>query len=176
MSDFANTLVKVKYTDEGYLPNLPPHLISDKEMFDAFIENDISYFFMNYPLLAEPLKDVYDELVTAIRYHISQYLDNNVELPDWVYSYMLGVTINNSSPQLDRHFLLENLNCDVIDDKMTELSQSRCYQVSKKCVNRLTKSERQVYVGENDDILVTRPPTIFGEPHVIKYLRVNGPA
>lgn len=167
-----HTNIKIKYAEEGYLPNLPPHLISDEEMFDAFMENDISYFYMNYPLLDEALREEYDTLVAAIKFHIKQYRDEGVAIPDWVYSYMLGVVINNSSPQLDRHFLLVGLNCDVIDDFMTPLCQSNCYQVSKKCVNRLPKKDREVWV--DDELVQLRPPTLFGEPHVIKYIRVNG--
>ena len=33
-------IIKIKYTRLGYLPNYPYHLISDEEMFNAFIDLD----------------------------------------------------------------------------------------------------------------------------------------
>ena len=34
---FTHDVIKQMYTLEGYLPNYPPHLISDEEMFEAFL-------------------------------------------------------------------------------------------------------------------------------------------
>ena len=34
---FVHDVIKIKYAREGYLPDLPYHLISDEEMCDAFI-------------------------------------------------------------------------------------------------------------------------------------------
>lgn len=170
----TDDLVKIKYSEEGYLPSLPPHLISNEEMCDAFLHNEISYFYMNYPLLEESLNEEYQTLVGSIEYHISNFLKliNPTPLPNWVYSYMLGVTVNNMSPQADRHYLLSGLHCDVIDDMMTPLSQYNCYQLSKQYVNKLRADEKKVLV--DDQWVITRPPTMFGEPHVIKMIRING--
>lgn len=35
---FLHDIIKIKYIREGYLPNYPPHLISDEEMCDAFLK------------------------------------------------------------------------------------------------------------------------------------------
>ena len=70
MSNIVHDLIKMKYVNEGYLPNWPYHLISDDEMCDAFMrfDQDINdkglpdgpyyykgYFFLMYPLLSKCL-------------------------------------------------------------------------------------------------------------------------
>ena len=74
---FIHNNIKIKYVNLGYLPNWPYHLISDEEMFDAFMSNVVidksecrydetsksyvgsklesgqGFFFDNYPLLDE---------------------------------------------------------------------------------------------------------------------------
>lgn len=35
-----NDTIKIKYVREGYMQNYPPHLLSDKEMVDAFLKLD----------------------------------------------------------------------------------------------------------------------------------------
>ena len=47
--------IKIKYTREGYLPNYPYHMISDEEMFKAFldVENQSGFFYDNYPILED---------------------------------------------------------------------------------------------------------------------------
>ena len=37
---FIHDLIKIKYIREGYLPNYPYHMISDEEVFNAFINPD----------------------------------------------------------------------------------------------------------------------------------------
>lgn len=43
MMSLVHDLIKIKYVREGYLPNYPYHLISDSEMCDAFINNELNY-------------------------------------------------------------------------------------------------------------------------------------
>lgn len=69
-SNIIHDLIKIRYVNEGYLPNWPYHMIADDEMCDAFIrlEQDINnkglpdgpyyykgYFFLMYPLLNQCL-------------------------------------------------------------------------------------------------------------------------
>lgn len=235
---FIHDIIKIEYIRQGYLPDYPYHLISDKEMFDAFICDEIivskddalkikqgdsslwespkkyvtlhglsyfefivyddkeallirgskdklsqfrdilgivtecklseeCYFAVNYPL-PEGLDDEYNNLVSSISYHISAYFEmlergEEAVLPDWVYSYMNGSVIGPNSPQLDIHDLLVMINLDNIDDKFTLSAQLSCLEISKKWVDKLPPSKN-----------VMRPPTMYGEPHVIKSLRISG--
>lgn len=161
----THTIIKMHYIRYGYLPNYPYHLISDKEMFDAFINNEINYFDDNYPCEFESLRDVYTELKDAIKYHVDKHLDDPYEsyvIPDWVYSYMLGVPVTFDSSDLDKHDLLVLLDMDNLYDEITEPVMKSIYGVSKRWISKLTPTKRD-----------HRPPTIFGEPHVLKSLRLD---
>lgn len=134
-------------------------------MCQAFILNESNYFDDNYPLVAEDLAEEYKALKEALIYHINTFIDSDEDdkvLPDWVYSYMIGSTVSVNSDENDRHDLLVLLNCDNIDDEITEKCQKSCYSESKEWLRKLLKSEA-----------ATRPPTMFGEPHVIKSLRIK---
>ena len=206
-------IIKIKYTRLGYLPNYPYHLISDEEMFDAFI--DLSYtgedstsgsdsddgssdysdssverFFENTypnPFLARDivvdssgdqtsLRAVYRKLKLYIVDTINEYLahvgtaeEDKYSIPDWIYTYMLGEVIFNNSEYRDIYDLLVLLDCVNIDNTMTPEEDKdpdgrnnacrRCYEVSTKYISTLTTN--------------IRPPTVFGEPHVIKQLRTS---
>lgn len=156
----------------GYLPNTPYHLISDAEMCDAFIrESDgqlAGYFADNYPLANSSLSDAYDKLVAAIFAHIQMLKDDPTYiLPDWVQAYMLGSVISDTSSIDDKHDLLVLLECDNLYDDFTPLAQSRCYEVSQMWVRKYLVHQ------VSDDGVDLRPPTVFGEPHVIKSLRLS---
>ena len=70
-----HSIIKILYTREGYLPNHPYHLISDKEMFDAFLnDTEECYFAVNFPCLYDDIIDAYEDLITGLQYHISAYL------------------------------------------------------------------------------------------------------
>ena len=64
--------IKIKYTREGYLPDYPYHMISDDEMIEAFMKSDSDegFFFDNYYVKDESLKEQYTTLVQTIRFHI----------------------------------------------------------------------------------------------------------
>ena len=258
--------IKITYVEEGYLPNWPYHLISDEEMMNAFFSAgregdklvlDSNCFFANkYPLLDDndtEMSSHYQDLLEALNYFKGVFLSSisssgeGCELPNWVYSYMLGTVISVDSDVLDIHDLLVALGKDNIDDIFTKCASSACYEVSSKWVskqtyfksighmvyvtgkfnycsseeeiksllrlNSLNVSETfnsevdtiiiggtgqdidssvlrkargsvnilyepealvQLYRFEVDDkIYYTRPPTLFGEPHVIKSLRLS---
>lgn len=165
MMSLVHDLIKIKYVREGYLPNYPYHLISDSEMCDAFINNELNYFDSNYPCLDDNLKEAYSELKDEILYHIEKFkssLDADSSLPDWVYSYMLGTVISVNSETLDKHDLLVSLSLDNTDDIFTAQASKSCLIISKDWINKLSPKKRE-----------HRPPTMFGEPHVIKSIRMN---
>lgn len=236
---FIHDIIKIEYIRQGYLPDYPYHLISDIEMFNAFLVDELKidkesaskvkqnsstlwespksyvtvhglasfefthegdtellvirgsrsklsqfnemlglncecnvspdcYFAVNYPLLYDSLKEAYDELVDCLYYHIDTYLDslstvNTVMIPNWVYSYMNGAVIGVNSDQPDVHDFLVLLNLDNLDDVFTEQICRSCLDISKKWIDKLPPSKN-----------VKRPPTMYGEPHVIKSLRISG--
>ena len=181
---FIHDLIKIRYTEEGYLPSYPPHLIADDEMCDAFIrypqddtktEDELweefladttpSWFKDNYPLVNPALGEIYRNLVNNIMYHINQFkasLNDVRILPDWIYSYMINSVISVNSPIPDIHDLLVMLGVDNIDDIFTAEAQLECYIVSKEWLAKIPGVAMQ-----------HRSPTIFGEPHVIKSLRLS---
>ena len=180
--------IKIKYSELGYLPNYPPHLISDKEMCDAFLYNDISYFYDTYPLnlfdfegatdeeleLNNELLKAYSGLVAVIKYYIDKFLDKDSDdwedLPHWVYSYMLGHTVNKNSHHKDRHdllVLLEYIYADVdnIEDELTPLSELACLEVSTRWINKVaSKSNTYIdYVYEFPDGLQSIPISVVDD-------------
>lgn len=190
---FTHDVIKMRYSEEGYLPDYPPHLISDEEMFNAFIpmggdneyfhmddkndkitfnvedwsryESDTnpSYFKDNYPNVGEANLFTYKAFVADMVYHISKYIsDNSYSVPSWVYSYMLGETIGVNSPKEDIHDLLVMLLCDNIDDEFTPEAATKCVDISTRRINTtgISKADH-------------RPITLFGEPFIIKYLRLR---
>lgn len=157
-----HTVIKIRYISEGYLPNIPYHLISDDEMFDAFIFNDINYFDYTYPLEDATILDIYTGLKRGIIDEISRYKkDNTYVIPAWVYSYMLGAVIGPNSPVKDRHSLLVGLGLDNISDSFNIDVYRTIYKISNK----------QIHIDSVTGVL--RPPTIFGETSILKYLRLR---
>ena len=165
---FTDDIIKRNYVYEGYLPNYPYYLISDKEMCDAFIREG-GYFDTNYPRdivsSDSELSDAYDTLKESISNHIENFLDlsNPIPLPIWVYSYMIGSVISVNSDQKDIHDLLVLLGKDNPEDEFTVQAARQCYEISKAWISK--------YPTPDDE--TPRPPTIFGEPIVIKSLRLN---
>lgn len=181
---FIHNLVKIKLINEGYLPNFPYHLISDNEMCDAFLLKTVNtngiviksgYFYDAYPCLVSEYSgdnNVYDNLERSIRYHIhclKNSSDSEYTLPDWVYSYMLGKTVSILSDAQDIHDLIYPLGVDNIDDEFTADASKKCFEESKKWL----KSKNEQYVLFEHIETDLRPPTMFGEPHVIKSIRLS---
>lgn len=94
-------------------------------------------------------------------------------LPDWVYSYMIGRVfgprfkdddITNVRELHDLFVLLDLVDntssIDNIEDEFTPIAGYACYQVSKRWIAKLPNDQK-------------RPYGMFGEPHVIKALRLQ---
>lgn len=159
---YIHTLIKINYIRQGYLPNYPYHLISDEEMFEVFIKTG-GFFDSTYPCPDTHMIEEYNNLRSAIAWHIDQYReDSTYIIPDWVYSYVLGKVTAQSSNLQDKMYLLDLLNTPNINGDLTERTYQTCYEISKEWVNKLPSAKSN-----------HRPPTIFGEPHVIKSLRLQ---
>lgn len=184
-------IIKIKYSKLGYLLGYPYHLISDKEMFDAFInltseESDKEYFFDDYypnPFAEQDLiykkldshgvvvsevslRGEYEKLKSYIIDTINTYLQHQGTetesehiIPNWIYTYMLGQVVYNQSDYLDIYDTLALLGASNTDNKFTNTACALCYATSLKYISTLTSG--------------IRPPTVFGEPHVIKQLRLE---
>ena len=190
----VHDIIKIKYVNLGYLKkNYPYHLISDEEMFNAFIDlgtdftsslidPEVKFFDSYYPnpftlddyyikynasgeiIEKIPLSAEYDKLKAYIISSINDYLkyqdtDSAINLPDWIYTYMLGEVIYNQSDYLDIQDCLTLLGCSNIDNEFTKDACISCYATSLNYISTLTSG--------------IRPPTVFGEPHVIKNLRLE---
>lgn len=171
MIKVIHDLIKIRLSREGYLPDYPPHLISDEEMCNAFIEPDtavrgtVTLFHDYYPAptgdgITAEITQAYNQLVADIRERIQEYLaddDPDAALPNWVYSYMLTIPISEMSTELDRHTALVTIGLDNIYDEMTPQVYKRCLDVSSQWVAKYG---------------MARKPTVFIEPHVLKYFRL----
>ena len=161
----VHDLIKIKLSREGYLPDYPPHLISDEEMCRAFIgsatsRSTVDWFHDNFAApegfesqFAELERGLYDATQSFI-----QSTDPDKELPNWVYAYMMGAVIGPNSDVEDRHNALVLMGLDNKDDELTDAVYQACYRVSTLWLPRYSEN---------------RPNTIFIEPFVIKYYRLR---
>lgn len=173
----VHDVIKIKYSESGYLPNYPPHLISDDEMCDAFMQypegdnaweefknsTNISFYRDMYPVIDGTLDDDYRKLAEGIADEISKFkasLEDDRRLPDWVYSYMLGIVLTKNSPQLDMHDMLVNMGIDNQMDEFTPECAQMCLKISDYQINKRPAGSPY------------RPPSPFGEPIVLKYLKL----
>lgn len=161
--------IKILYVREGYIPNIPYHLVSNEEMCNAFMngtDDGNDFWSYNYPLVSPELQEQYEQLKTDIQWHLKDLLnhihDTDYMMPGWVYSYMLGNAISVNSPQYDMHDMLVMLGVDDIEDEFTPIASKNCYLMSSQWLAKIPK-----------DKLIHRPPTVFGEPHVLKALRLQ---
>lgn len=193
-------IIKIKYVKLGYFTkNYPYHMISDEEMFNAFIDlgnedfnktttvidPDTRFFDSYYPnpfaeedmyyekknamgevVAKVSLSSEYGRLVSYIKERINDYLaycDTMVasehQLPAWIYTYMLGEVVYQQSDYYDVFDILAMLKCSNLDNEFTPSACAACYVTSLGYISTLTKG--------------SRPPTVFGEPHVIKQLRLG---
>ncbi len=160
--NFINNIVKIMYVNLGYLPNYPYHMISDAEMIEAFI-GETNYFDVMYPCPSESLREDYDKLKRSIEATLRDYLEDNISvIPDWIYSYMLGTTITYQSDCAEIEYLYELLGIQpaVSYETFDEQVAEACLAVSKEWIKKQSSAVR------------FRVPTMFGEPHVIKSLRL----
>lgn len=154
--------IKIMYSNLGYLPGHPYYLISDAEMFDAFLRED-GFFADEYPCPCEDLQDAYDALLNCIKEKITDFLENGTTIPDWVYSYMIMRPITYNSDEADIAYLAEMGNVDMqgVLAEFTPNVARTCYYISKKWLAKMPSKYRD------------RVPTMFGEPHVTKSLRLD---
>ena len=146
----------------GYLPGTPFYLISDAEMFEAFLKDE-GVFADYYPCPDEKFQECYDALLKFITDSILDHLANGTELPKWIYSYMMLRPITYSSPEADIAYLCELANVknsNIVAEFSPEVA-AICYEVSKK------------WIQKNPARYDNRPPTMFGETHVTKSLRLD---
>jgi len=196
----VHDILKIKYVQLGYIKkNYPYHLISDEEMFNAFIDlgnedfnnkttlidPQVRFFDMYYPnpfaeedIIYKKLNskgEVVEEIslsgeytklknyiISSINDYLTYYGTANEDkhlVPDWVYTYMLGEVVYQQSDYLDIFDTLALLDCSNIDNEFTQSACVKCYTVSSSYISTLTTG--------------IRPPTVFGEPHVIKNLRME---
>lgn len=156
---FLTDTIKIKYINEGFLPNIPYHEISDMEMIDAFInahspitpqslelEASLKYFDYMYPYddiiqNNETLKSYWDILysyIAKVCQAIKDYhsLTGKTFIPSWIASYMLGNVVSPRSVVENRHDLLVLLGRDNIDDVFIEDVYLACYKVSQDWVRK----------------------------------------
>lgn len=171
-------IVKIQMVKEGYLPNYPPHMISDDEMCDAFLPLDypitdtewnlfmndsrLSMFKDKYELPSENLESQYRELVSGIAKELKIYresIEDNKKIPDWVLSYMNHSVVSGSSEYHDLDGFLMLMGINVVEPEFTPAVSSECYTISTYWLKKTNQKDR--------------PATIFGEPHVIKSLRLQ---
>ena len=191
-------ILKIKYVKLGYIcKNYPYHMISDTEMFNAFmdlgddafnekttiINPKVRFFDKYYPnpfdaddvyiktdskgeIVSEiSLSGEYEKLKKYIKDTINAYLEHYGTLdedkyliPNWIYTYMLGEVVYKKSEYLDIEDTLALLDCSNLDNEFTKEACIACYKTSLSYVSTLTTG--------------SRPATMFGEPHVIKQLRM----
>ena len=160
---FIHDVIKMMYINMGYLPGQPYYLISDKEMFDAFLRED-GFFNDFYPCPSESLQEAYSNLRQYIVDSISNYLNGSEsELPAWIYSYMIMRPITYDSDIADIAYLnnLANIDSPSGAPQFTEELAESCYEVSQKWLQKQPSKASH------------RPPTMFGETHVTKSLRLD---
>lgn len=160
---FIHDVIKRMYVNMGYLPGYPYYLISDEEMFDAFTRED-GFFNDFYPCPSESLQEAYTSLRQYIVDQISDYMQGTLEsLPDWIYSYMIMQPTTFQSEQDDITYLSElaGLESPLGAPEFTEETAETCYEISTKWIQKQPSKHAH------------RPPTMFGETHVIKSLRLD---
>lgn len=153
--------IKTLYINLGYLPNNAVHLTSDEEMFDAFLRED-GVFADYYPCPDITFESAYDELLAYITDKIDDHLNNGTDLLSWIYSYMMLVPVTFDSSDLDILDLGKLLGIETAGQCEFDVEYAEaCYAVSTRWLNRAS--------AKHED----RPPTMFGENHVIKCLRLE---
>lgn len=129
----------------------------------------------------EIIETPYEGLERVIGYYMNKLKtthDDTCVLPDWVYSYMLGEVISVHSEIIDIHDLIKPLGVDNIDDIFTPAAAKACYDTSRKWIKQHLidvwgHNESGLDPTECPGCQNVRPPTMFGEPHVIKSIRLD---
>lgn len=153
-------IIKITYVEMGFLPDHPFYLVSDSEMFDAFLKED-GFFATYYPCPDPKFQDAYDDLLNCITSYIKNFEKDGTTIPDWVYSYMIMRPVTYESDEQDIDYICElaNIENPTAIAVFTVQVAETCYEVSKKWLQKMPSAVR-------------RPPTMFGETHVTKSLRL----
>lgn len=159
-------VIKIRLSNMGYLPGYPYHLISDNEMIKAFIGSE-GFFNDFYPCPSDDLEDAYELLKNTIEVKLSEYIISNGDkpIPNWIYSYMLmrPITYQSDEAAIDYLSGMLNLNStNALPEFDADMARA-CYQVSCKWLTKFASKA----LDEQ------RPPTMFGETHVTKSLRLD---
>lgn len=160
---FIHDTIKRMYSNMGYLPGYPYYLITDDEMFDAFLKPD-GFFSDFYPCPCAELEEAYDKLKEYIAEKIRQFREGELDtLPDWIYSYMIMRPITFDSSEDDIAYLtdLAGMNTVLGGPEFTPEVAQKCYEISTKWIQKQPSKYSH------------RPPTMFGETHVTKCLRLD---
>lgn len=182
---YIHDVIKIEFINLGYLPNYPYHLISDKEMFVAFIrdldptsKHDFCFFDDYYPC-PDPYIDPknhdndmdftesYELLRNKMKEKITNYLKGVVDIvPNWVYSYMLNRPISSESDEADISYLYQLFEVPAKGEFIfTPEIAWRCYKTSEDWIKRQSGIQSSRYLD--------RVPTMFGETHVTKSKRLD---
>lgn len=159
--------IKIKYIQSGYLPDWPYHLISDEEMLNAFIVNNDNFFDDNYRIESsdEDILEAFELLRRDIMYYVDMAKEKkDIKLiPNWVFSYMVGAVISSTSSlkEIDDLIALSNMTESVPAGQLTDEMYRSNMKISADWISKLPTMKRE-----------HRPVTMFGEPHVIKSLRL----
>ena len=124
------------------------------------------FFKDNYPLIDDEIQTPYKTLVNRIFYEIQEFKKNvndDRELPAWIYSYMLGICIGPMSDKLDIHDMIFAMGTDNIEDDYNIYCAEKCLEISTNWLKKIIVSQDEI----------KRPPTMFGEPHVLKSIRLD---
>ena len=161
---FIHDRIKMLYTELGYLPNYPYYLISDAEMIEAFCK-DGGYFEDMYPCPCDDLEEPYERLKEAIWLRFEAYLaaPQEVKIPNWVYQYMIMRAITYASEEENISYLYDLLGLDSRANlcEFTPQIARGCYRTSQEWMKKRPSQYKD------------RPPTMFGETHVTKCLRLK---
>lgn len=159
---FTHDIIKILYTNLGYLPGYPFWLIDDSEMFNAFVKEE-GVFEEFYPCPSQDLSEQYGLLKENIFGFIVEYQQSGKEIPDWVYSYMLlqPITYQSSLQDIEYLFSLNNMDVEDQEAQFNEDIAKSCYQVSVDWMKKQPWKYKD------------RVPTMFGEAHVVKSLRLE---
>lgn len=160
---FIHDTIKRLYSNMGYLPGYPYYLISDAEMFDAFLKEG-GFFNDFYPCPSSELQGPYNLLREYIVEKITQFRSGILDtLPSWIYSYMIMRPITFDSSEDDVAYLtdLAGLQTELGAPEFNAEVAAKCYEISTKWIQKQPSKYSH------------RPPTMFGETHVTKCLRLD---
>lgn len=170
INQFLADTIKIHYNDLGYTQHdLPYHQISDKEMAMMFAGSSSfanTFFGDTYPLRGINKDDIVFAVWDLVLW-LQREVNKAIEDPEYVldpvvYSYMLGKPIGPTS-SVDDITYLANLTKDESLAGLTTFTPElarKCLAISRDWINKSPAANR-------------RPPSPFGEPNVIKSLRLQ---